>query len=783
MKSKTSFFNKTIFLKNVTLYWPIWGIYTFILMCVMPILLWLEYNDGYRYTPLTTEQKFNYLTNVLELMPFYTILISCTAVITGMALFSYLYNSKSANMIHSLPVDRTELFGTNVISGLTFLAVPQVVVFVITVMLCLSEGVTQVEYLGVWLLVVLATDVIAFSVVTFCAMFTGLIIALPIYVVVVNCLAYVINFLLEMVVGCFGYGINYTNLFSETILEWLSPIVCYLDKVHMHTSYNNGYTNKMELEGIHCIVIYLIMAVVLYIAAYCVYQKRKIEQAGELITVGFVKPIFRWGVGTIAAFYGSILLRELLKEFGISINLFVFVVMLLLIGMVAYFIADMFVRKTFRVFKKQNWIGCGIFSAILLVSFGAMYGYSEMAERRLPENEEIKCAFIDLSYSTKYEGEDVAVVTDIHEMILENLSYYEELDETHQYWYSDYDYEYISIYYVLKDGEVFSRSYTIPMVGEGQEIIDRIGAIEKEPKNFLKNTICNNYEAVTEFEDGWMDFEYYVDEGGELDYTSAYLTKTQMEIMYDAIVKEALEGNLMKYNTYYTSDDTEYYGKYTYHISISYVVPDGETSFDYWDYYYAHMHPEYQVAEEVKQTLNIYYGKDCQYILDAIYECGIIDKSQRLYWGEEGAWYEEPSEYFIQNAFGCDGVWMIEQFEVGGLNFARYEINEDGTKEYSNDYLVLTSEQCRELAYAAEKDATIQTLLKYNPSYINWGETYEGDDSVFLLSLDYLNPVTGEYSFAEFRFSRDCETIIYTLESLEIVESVEDICWDSYFSY
>ena len=40
MKSKTSFFNRTVFKKNVTLYWPIWVCYLLYGMVKVPGQLW-----------------------------------------------------------------------------------------------------------------------------------------------------------------------------------------------------------------------------------------------------------------------------------------------------------------------------------------------------------------------------------------------------------------------------------------------------------------------------------------------------------------------------------------------------------------------------------------------------------------------------------------------------------------------------------------------------------------------------------------------------------------------
>ena len=55
MKSRISFFNKTVFLKNVTLFWPIWAVYTLVLLTLQPVILWFNYNDSYRFHPLSVE--------------------------------------------------------------------------------------------------------------------------------------------------------------------------------------------------------------------------------------------------------------------------------------------------------------------------------------------------------------------------------------------------------------------------------------------------------------------------------------------------------------------------------------------------------------------------------------------------------------------------------------------------------------------------------------------------------------------------------------------------------
>ena len=39
MRSKTSFFNKTLFLKSVARFWPVWGSYFVIWLIILPVVL------------------------------------------------------------------------------------------------------------------------------------------------------------------------------------------------------------------------------------------------------------------------------------------------------------------------------------------------------------------------------------------------------------------------------------------------------------------------------------------------------------------------------------------------------------------------------------------------------------------------------------------------------------------------------------------------------------------------------------------------------------------------
>lgn len=125
MKSKTSSFNTTIFKKNLTHYWPIWIVYLCYLIVVVPLSIWLYANNESNYignVPLTQKQYYvigSALAGAGSVIP-----VFIAAAAAALAVFSYLYNPRNANMIHSLPLDRRELYITNYVSGFVFSVCP-----------------------------------------------------------------------------------------------------------------------------------------------------------------------------------------------------------------------------------------------------------------------------------------------------------------------------------------------------------------------------------------------------------------------------------------------------------------------------------------------------------------------------------------------------------------------------------------------------------------------------------------------------------------------------------
>ena len=716
MKSKTSFFNKTIFLKNVTLYWPLWGVYTLLLLGIQPFFIWTEFYTSYSYNYGNENLLAAKMETVIDILSFepMVVIIALSAVIIGMALFSYLYNSKSANMIHSLPVDRTELFGTNVISGLAFLIVPQILTFLVSVSVCLSYGMTRVEYLAIWLLMAMATAFIAFSFVTVCAMFTGQLFALPVYVIVVNFFSYWVYTLVWSVVSLYGYGVDNFGRNIEGFVTLLCPLLCFMGNVGVGNIWDEfGICTGMRVYGVEILLAYFIVAIVLYVIAHVTYQKRHIESAGELITVKWLQPIFRWGIGVTGGILGSLFVIQVLQELHLPHELPVFVLVMLFLGAISYFIADMFVKKSFHVFKKKNWMGCGAFSIALLVTFFGMYGIAEAQENYLPKQSDLLKASMNMGYDIELENEQMQVILDLHEQILANKSKLEAYEKERYYGYSwDQEYEHVAIYYWLENGDYVHRSYMLPYGQKyGEDLIEIIMAMEKQPEHYLTHELDKDYENVTEFGTGWLEAQFTnVTTEEELEYLqyedykyqSKALTPEVVEKLWAAVIADVKAGTLLKYNVYSSwaereldmlqsnlekelqalleeNADTNYNESvnYCYHVTANLELQYRDPN----ETYYTNINKNpnsygvessvYGIASQEIDIVDrtnwhgayIRFGFDCENIINALIDCGIITSAEDIYWGETSATKENAITKITIGMMDGTGHSYFKEFE------------------------------------------------------------------------------------------------------------------------
>ena len=647
MKSKISFFNKTIFLKNVTLYWPIWGIYTLISVIMQPALLWLFNNMSYFANGYSDEMQLRDLMDTLGFSG-YVVLIAFGALFSGMALYSYMYNNKSANMIHSLPVDRTQLYGTTLISGWAFLIVPLFVTALLSTLFCIIYTIPGIGYVWLWFLNVAALAFIAFSIVSICALFTGHIVVLPMYVFAVNIISWIVYHLINVVVTTFGFGVTELGDNATTLASVFCPIQCFGDNLRWMYDYSDtGKIAGVSLEGTEYVWMYLILAVVFYVSAYIIYRKRKIEQAGDFLTVNWVKPIFRSVISVLGAIYGAMMVRAILLDTRLGCGMPLFICLLLVAGVIFYFAADMFIKKSFHVFKKRNWIGCAISSVVVLVAFFGMYGLADIYEKEVPELDDLKYAEIRMGYEITLYGEDMATILEIQKDILEKADYIESRIAD-----GDRYYDMVTIRYQPEGEAWIYRRYPLSRQDESlKEIYEKIAVLEADEENYLINTFGKDYANVSIFYNGNLNAFFIDPEDREKEdfypdtnYNNVSLDETQAKEIYYAMIADIKAGTLMKYNvndgkymygdgSYPEGAAVESYGSTEVNISLEYQIPEDESDMNE----NAPIKEDGYVVDdeyyEKTKYVHLYIGPDCENVINKLIEFGIIESAEHIWWG------------------------------------------------------------------------------------------------------------------------------------------------------
>lgn len=98
MQSRISCFNGTLFRKNLSRFWPLWGLAPFV-GALFPLALFLQQvREHTRIHPL--EMTGVYYSAVSWVLPALTL---CYAVLCAMTVWSYLYNARSVSLMHTLP--------------------------------------------------------------------------------------------------------------------------------------------------------------------------------------------------------------------------------------------------------------------------------------------------------------------------------------------------------------------------------------------------------------------------------------------------------------------------------------------------------------------------------------------------------------------------------------------------------------------------------------------------------------------------------------------------------
>ena len=659
MRSKTSCFNGTLFRKNLSRYWPLWGLASFG-GAMFPLAMLLELlHNGFRFwSPLETRQA--YYTVLSYGVPVISIVY---AILCAMAVWSYLYNARSVGMMHTLPIRREGLFVTNVLSGLTMMAIPYAVTGVLTVLVTMLFGGFEPVGVLVTVLGVMGESLFFFGLATFCAFIVGNVFMLPALYGLLNFIAVLTDFMVNLLAQGFCFGLN--SSYSGTV-EWLSPVVYLVQKISPNNSYETQWVTdrlggqryetsvptSVTLENGWLIAAYAAAGAALLGLAWLLYRRRRSESAGDVVAVGWMKPVFRYGCAAYSAILGGRLLYALLWDSFQSGRYFTVLPMILCMiagGAIGYYAASMLLAKTPRVFK-TTWKGMLAVALGCAALCGAMKCDLFGVVRRVPAPDSVKLVNVYAAGSNYYltPGKDDALIEEVralHQAIVDDRDYIMSTAEGRSVYMETEEGSYtigapaseivstsvssfantsVRFTYTLNSGLKVERRYNLYLT---QNRMD-----QEDTYDHLLDQLINSQE-MRQKRIRWRDEGFQLD-GAWIDTWRDYsdLSSREVGLILDAVAKDAENGDWGVYNWFQADNDAD---SYEIQIHFQYKLP--ESQFD-------RTYDAIQVNVKEGMTETIRALKDLKLITDA----DLVTNRERYPWQYGKGGWDQYDQFYGQ---------------------------------------------------------------------------------------------------------------------------------------
>ena len=496
MTSKISCFDRAVFRRALKKTAPVWILYT-----LYGLLLPLRLFSFCRGVSSCTDDFLVQIEKTIlgyarinaSLLPF------LLGGLLAWVLFFWLFRAGTAYFYAALPVRRETLFLTNYLTGLLLCAAPALLSSLLLWAVGAGFGAAVfVPAMQVFTATMLGFLLFfSFAVLVCCVV--GQMAAMPIVYVILNFTFFVLETIVRHLLFTFVYGMPYSQ--SSTMQSFAlhaTPVLGLLqggfrvatDWAERDGMYYMEYAPR--LEGWGYLGALAALGLVFALCAFLLLKHREMERSGDVIAVGWLRPVALYVFTIGCALVLGALMAELFSS-NTADNFWYVLLFLFMGAFVGYFAGKMLLQKTVHVFR-SGWLGLGACCLALLLAFGAaefdLFGYS----RYLPERSAVQAAGLTHYQSNGlYTTQDDAFIQDVlnlHTAAVSEKSKQEHRRHAYQLG-TDYT-EQFYIIYRMTDGTLTERYYSIVYseadLEDPDSLISRFSALYNSPGSVLIRT-------------------------------------------------------------------------------------------------------------------------------------------------------------------------------------------------------------------------------------------------------------------------------------------------------
>ena len=642
MQSKTSFFNATLFKKNLSRIWLLGLAYFMLLLLAMPVSYGLNYANYLKFNGTDTlhmgDQYF--LDSVTMLLD--GLLPCITAIITIVLVFGYLYNQRASYTIHALPISRGALYFTGMLSAFVILIVPHILV---TIIMLIQGAVYKVSgdvlvTVLFWFWCKLSYTVLFLGLASFAAMLSGQTAAVVIFYFIFNFLYSGIQYVIGLFMETVGFGL-YDVTRDIAISPWC-PIFYTASYDYMGISYTRYTASTVEgatvapLTFKYCgtgyVPVYLVAGLILAVLGCFIYLKKQNETVSDFISVPVVKPIYKFGMSFfiglfVATVCGEAIATSLCFSYGIKVALIL--VFLVIAECIVYYLMEMLIEKDFRVFNMKRFRQYACFAAVSLVIVTAIKFDALGFEDKVPAVDDVKWAVIEVNNQLLFEEpSEIEKVIEAHEMILANKKEIQPME----YDRSNTHMNAVTFKYRLNNGKTINRRYVMQDERDEKNSADYrnctnyLLSVVNNPETIKRSIIGTAYDTAKVINFNFELIKMKEDGSGGYDYVTPVpiSDKLSLEVygekFYKALLKDIDENGWGQQHLYIKQDDERIANPSYLNLYSAECSRTGNGAF--YGYYPA--------TNNYMETFGLELNFDCRNAIEALIEMGFIESEDDL---------------------------------------------------------------------------------------------------------------------------------------------------------